>query len=51
MADVKRITCDDMFVVQSRDEEELMDMARQHIRNMHKMDVTDDDLRAKMEVV
>jgi predicted small metal-binding protein len=50
---VKEIVCDPAcgFVVRSRDEKELISVAKQHMKTHHKMNPTDKDLKAKIKVV
>jgi Protein of unknown function (DUF1059). len=47
---VKQIACDDAcgFVVQSRNEKELVAIAKHHVKTYHKMNVTDAQLKAKI---
>lgn len=49
--ELKQVKCDDQcgFMVRSHDEKELMDIVRTHARNAHKMTMSDNDLRAKIE--
>ena len=49
--ELKQIQCDDQcgFMIRSHDEKEIMDAARSHVTTVHKMTVTDSDLRAKMK--
>ena len=51
--DLKQIQCDDMcgFMVRSHDEYEVIQLARQHIKNAHKMDVSEADLKSKIKTV
>jgi predicted small metal-binding protein len=50
---VKQIACDDAcgFVVRSRNEKELVAIAKHHVKTYHKMDVTDGQLKAKITEV
>jgi predicted small metal-binding protein len=47
---VKQIACDDAcgFVVRSRNEKELVAIAKHQIKTYHKMNVTDAQLKAKI---
>ena len=49
--ELKQIQCDDMcgFMVRSHDEKEVVQLAKQHVKNVHKMDVSDADLKNKMK--
>lgn len=51
--DLKQIQCDDMcgFMVRSHDEKEMLEIAKTHVKNVHKMTVTDTDLKARMTTV
>lgn len=51
--DLKQIKCDDMcgFMVRSHDEKEMLEIAKNHVKNVHKMTVTDTDLKARMTTV
>lgn len=42
---------DDDFMVQGRDMEEIMNIARMHLKEKHQMDVSDEDLKAKIKEV
>ena len=50
---LKKIECDPKcgFVVQSHDEKELIEIAREHAKKYHKMTVTDKDVKAMMKDV
>ena len=51
--ELKQIQCDDQcgFMVRSHDEKEVLDIARNHVKTAHKMNLTDADLRNKMTTV
>jgi len=51
--ELKRISCDPVcgFKVESHDEMEAMEIAKKHAKEKHNMDVTDEDLKKKMESV
>lgn len=40
---------DDDFMVQSEDEQEVLDMVKQHAREKHDMSLSDDDARDMIE--
>lgn len=40
---------DDGFMIQSEDESEVVSMVKQHAREKHDMDMSDDDARDMME--
>lgn len=42
-------TQDDEFMVQSEDESEVVSMVKQHAREKHDMDMSDDDARGMIE--
>lgn len=46
-AELKELACppDCGFMVRSHDEKEIIEMARQHAKKIHKMDVTDKELK------
>ena len=48
--ELKQIECDDKcgFMVRSHDESELLNIAKTHVKTMHNMNVTDDDMKKKM---
>ena len=48
---LKKITCEPLcgFVVISHDEKELIEIAIQHVKNVHKMVLTEKDAKAKIE--
>lgn len=51
---LKRISCDPMcgFMVQSHDEKEVVDLAKQHVKHAHpEMKVTTNDLTGMMKNV
>lgn len=47
---VKQVACDDAcgFVVQSRNEKELVAITKQHLKTYHKMHLTDAQIKAKI---
>jgi predicted small metal-binding protein len=47
---VKQVSCDDAcgFVVQSRNEKELIAITKQHVKTYHKMNLTDAQVKAKI---
>lgn len=51
--ELKQIQCDDMcgFMVRSHDEKEMLEIAKAHVKNVHKMTVTDTDLKARVTTV
>ena len=52
-ANVKRITCDPAcgFMVQSHDEQELIEITKKHAKEKHKMDTSADQIKSMMETV
>ncbi|MBI4100480.1 DUF1059 domain-containing protein [Candidatus Microgenomates bacterium] len=50
---LKRIICDPEcgFMVQSHDEEELVEIAKKHAKTMHDMEASDEEIRAMVETV
>lgn len=50
---MKKIECDPMcgFMVRSHDEKEAMQVATTHAKNMHKMDVSEGDMRKRLTSV
>lgn len=46
-----RVNCaqNDSFMVQSEDENEIVGMVKQHAREKHDMDLSDDDARSMIE--
>lgn len=51
--ELKQIKCDDMcgFMVRSHDEKEMLEIARNHVKNVHKMTVTEADLKGRITTV
>lgn len=51
MAEVTRWGCDMCaFEVQSEDEEETINIAREHVHEAHDMEMSEDDVRDKVEM-
>ncbi|RJQ14730.1 MAG: DUF1059 domain-containing protein [Nitrospiraceae bacterium] len=48
---LKKVECEPTcgFMIRSHDEKELIELVRQHAEKMHKMKVTDKDIREKMK--
>jgi predicted small metal-binding protein len=48
---LKKIECDPKcgFMIQSHDEREVVDIAIQHAKKAHSMDITEKEVRAMME--
>ena len=51
MSDLKSLRCPCGFEVRSRDENEIVRMARQHARDIHGQELTDEQARALIERV
>lgn len=52
MDDVKRFECPDGFAVESKNEDEVMKMAKMHAREMDKMEkVSDEDIKSHMKTM
>ena len=51
--DLKKIECDPKcgFLVQSHDEEEVLDITKKHAKEKHDMNATDQQLRGMMKTV
>ena len=43
------MTCDDGFMVQSKDEKEVMEMGKMHVKNTHKINTTDTEMMERMK--
>ncbi len=50
---LKKVSCDPMcgFMIQSHDETEILETVKRHVKNAHKMETTDEEVRGKMEDV
>ena len=48
--ELKKIECDPMcgFLVRSHDEKEIIEIAMQHVNKVHKMKITEKDIKAKI---
>jgi predicted small metal-binding protein len=48
---LKKVECDPQcgFVVQSHDEKEVIEVAKQHAKKAHQMDITDNDVKKMMK--
>lgn len=48
-----RISCDPVcgFMIQSHNEKEVVDFGKSHVKNVHKMKVSDSDVKAMMKSV
>ena len=48
---LKKIECDPMcgFMVRSHDEKELIEIAKQHVEKVHKMEASEEELREKIK--
>ena len=51
MADLKSLRCPCGFEVRSRDEDEIVRMARQHAKDIHGQELTDEQARSLIERV
>jgi predicted small metal-binding protein len=53
MEKMKSITCDPEcgFMVRSHDENEVMDVAKKHAKDMHEMDASEEELKGMMKTV
>ncbi len=51
MADLKSLRCPCGFEVRSRDEDEIVRMAQLHAREIHRQEITVEQVRALMERV
>jgi predicted small metal-binding protein len=51
MTGMKSVTCDAScgFMVRSRDEKEVVDATKNHVRRMHKQEISDKDVRGMMK--
>lgn len=53
MQQLKSVSCDPVcgFKIQSHDEKELIEMVKTHAKNIHNIETTEEEVRAKMESV
>jgi predicted small metal-binding protein len=53
MGDLKKIECDPKcgFMVQSHEEKELVDVAKEHVKKYHNKTVTDEDVKKMIKKV
>ena len=50
MKDMKCMMCEDHgFMVKSKDEKEVMEMGKMHMKNIHKTKATDKDIKESMK--
>ena len=49
LKDMNCMTCDDGFMVQSKDEKEVMEMGKMHVKNTHKINTTDTEMMERMK--
>lgn len=51
MNNKKRFECQDGFAVESKDENEIVNMAKMHIKDKDKQDATDDYIKSSLQTV